>query len=47
MDQVTIKDWDAVKAFINAQDNARQQACAALIASRVALRVASDAIEFF
>jgi hypothetical protein len=47
MDQVTIKDWDAEKAFINTQDNARQQACAALIASRVALRVASDAIEFF
>ena len=47
MDQVTITDGDAVKAFINAQDDARQQACAVFIASRVALRVAPFAIRFF
>ena len=47
MDQVTITDGDAVKAFINAQDDARQQACAVFIASRVALCVAPFAIRFF
>lgn len=47
MDQVTITDGDALEAFINAQDDARQQACAAFIASRAALRVAPVAIEFF
>ena len=47
MDQVTITNRAEVKAFINAQDDARQQACAVFIASRAALRVASDAIEFF
>ena len=47
MDQITITDGDAVEAFINAQDDARQQACAVFIASRVALRMAPVAIEFF
>lgn len=46
MDQVTITDRDAVEAFINAQDDARQQACAAFIASRAALRVAPVAVRF-
>jgi hypothetical protein len=47
MDQITITDGDAVEAFINSQDDARQQACAVFIASRVALRMAPVAIEFF
>ena len=47
MDQIAITDGDAVEAFINAQDDARQQACAVFIASRVALRMAPVAIEFF
>ena len=47
MDQVTITDGEAVKAFIKAQDDARQQACAVFIASRAALRMATVAIRFF
>jgi hypothetical protein len=47
MDQITITDGDAVEAFINAQDDARQQACAVFIASRVALHMTPVAIEFF
>lgn len=46
MDQITITDGDALEAFINAQDDTRQQACAVFIASRVALRMAPVAIEF-
>jgi hypothetical protein len=47
MERIIIKIADDVKAFIQAQDNARQHACATFIASRAALRVAPAAIQFY
>lgn len=47
MERIIIKIADDVKAFIQAQDDARQHACATFIASRAALRVAPAAIQFY
>ena len=47
MERITLKSGEDVKAFIEAQDEARQQACAAFIASRAALRASPIAILFF
>ena len=47
MEHITITGEEGVKAFIEAQDEARQQACTTFIASRAALRVAPAAIQFF
>ena len=47
MELSTPRSGEDVKAFIKAQDEARQQACAVFIASRAALRVSPVAILFF
>ena len=47
MEQITITDEEGVKAFIEAQQEARQRACATFIASRAALRVAPHAISIY
>ena len=47
MERIIIKIADDVKALIQAQDDARQHACATFIASRAALRVAPAAIQFY
>ena len=47
MERITIRDKDDVETFINAQDEARRQACSFYIASRTALRVAPYAIRYF
>ena len=44
MGQIAITNSEGVKAFIEAQEEARQQACANFIASSAALRVAPDAL---
>ena len=47
MEQITIRNEDDVKAFVNAQDGVRRLACAAFIASRAALRGAPYALNFY
>lgn len=47
MEQITIKDEDDFKAFIDAQSKSCQRACDNFIASRVALRGAPYANNFF
>ena len=47
MERITLRSGEDVKAFIKAQDEARQQACAVFIASRAALRASPTAIQFF
>ena len=47
MEQITIRNGDDVKAFVNAQDGARRLACAAFIASRAALRGTPYALNFY
>ena len=47
MKRITLRSGEDVKAFIEAQEEARQQACAVFIASRAALRVAPYAIQFY
>ena len=46
MERIIIKNADDIKAFIEAQNEARQHACALFLASRAALRVAPYAINF-
>ena len=47
MAKITLRSGEDVKAFIEAQEEARQHACAVFIASRAALRLSSYAIEYF
>jgi hypothetical protein len=46
MAKITLRSGEDVKAFIEAQEEARQHDCAVFIASRTALRVAPDALDY-
>lgn len=47
MEGIILNSGEDVKAFIEAQDEARQQACAVFIASGAALRLSPYAIKYF
>ena len=47
MERITLRSGEDIKAFIEAQEEARQQACAVFIASRAALRISPYAIKYF